>query len=151
MGELVDRLRADLTAAMRSQDEIRVATLRLTIAAVSTAAVAGPRARELDDEEVRQLITREVRRRREAAEAFAAAGREPAAARERAEAQILGGYLPSQLSDEELAGLVRSVLAREGLSGAAAMGAAMRAVRAEAADRADGARLAAEVRRQLAG
>lgn len=149
VSELLDRLRTDLTAAMRAHDQMRVATLRLTIAAVSTAAVAGPHARELDDEEVRQIIAREVRRRREAAEAFATAGREPSAARERAEAEILGGYLPSQLSGAELAGLVTSVLQREGLSGAAAMGAAMRAVRVAAAGRADGAQLAAEVRRQL--
>lgn len=128
---------------------MRVATLRLTISAVTTAAVAGQQVRELEDDEVRQIIAREVRRRREAATAFERGGRAELAARELDEAEILGAYLPTQLSGEQIAQLVGAVLQREGLSGPAAMGAAMRAVRAEAGEGADGAQLAAEVRRQL--
>jgi hypothetical protein len=150
VSELSDRLHADLTAAMKARDELRVATLRLTLSAVRTEEVAGDAARELTDDEVITVLRREERKRREAAEAFEQAGRADSAARERAEAEIIAGYLPRQLSDDELDALVRSALADAGLSGPKAMGAAMKAVTAVVAGRADGRRVSSVVRQVLA-
>ena len=149
MSELSDRLHTDLTAAMKARDEPRVSTLRLTLSAVRTEEVAGKAARELTDDEVITVLRREERKRREAAAAFDKAGRADSAARERAEAEIIAGYLPRQLSDEELDALVRGVLADAGLSGLKAMGAAMKAVTAAVAGRADGRRVSAVVRQAL--
>jgi uncharacterized protein YqeY len=146
---LADRLRADLTAAMKARDELRVATLRMTLAAVRAEEVAGPVSRDLSDADVERVIARETRKRREAAAAFRTGGRPELADREAAEAVLLEGYLPRQLTDEELSALVRRVLAEAGLTGAAALAAAMRAVQREVAGRADGRRVAEEVRRWL--
>jgi uncharacterized protein YqeY len=151
MAALKDRLRADLTAAMKARDEVRVRTLRMALTAVSTAEVAGAAARQLSDDEVLKVVAREAKRRREAAEAFAAAGREQQAAAERAEGEILATYLPAQLADDELAALVAAAIRETGAAGPGAMGQVMRAVTARVAGRAEGRRVAAEVRRQLAG
>jgi uncharacterized protein len=151
MAGLKDRLRADLTAAMKARDEVRTRTLRMVLASVSTEEVAGDASRDLSDDEVLRLIAREARRRREAADAFEAAGRGDQAAAERAEDQVLAGYLPAQLSDDELTAIVAEVLSETGASGMAAMGQVMRAVTPRVAGRAEGGRVAAEVRRALAG
>jgi uncharacterized protein YqeY len=151
MTALKDRLRADLTAAMKSRDEVRTRTLRMALTSVSKEEVAGASARELTDDEVMGVLTKEAKRRREAADAFAAAGRDEQAAAERAEGVILAGYLPAQLSDEEISALVAEVIGETGASGMGAMGQVMKAVTPRVAGRADGARVAAEVRRRLAG
>jgi uncharacterized protein len=151
MADLKDRLRGDLTAAMKARDEIRTRTLRMVLTSVSNEEVAGPAARELSDDDVMKVLTKEAKRRREAAEAFAAAGREEQAAAERAEGVILSGYLPAQLGDDEIAALVAAVIEEMGASGMAAMGTVMKAVTPRVAGRADGAKVAAEVRRKLAG
>jgi hypothetical protein len=113
--------------------------------------VAGKAARELSDEDVLKILAREAKRRREAAAAFQDAGRAEQAAAERAEDAILAGYLPVQLSDAEVADLVAAAIAAAGASGMAAMGQVMKAVTPQVAGRAEGSRVAAEVRRQLAG
>lgn len=151
MSELKDRLRADLTDAMKKRDSLRTSTLRMAMAAVKDAEVAGKSVRELSDEEVRQVLGREVRKRKEAAEAFTAGGRPEQAARETDEAAVLTGYLPAQLSDDELRAIIESVLAASGLSGPKAMGPAMKAVQAEVAGRAEGGRVAGLVRARLLG
>jgi uncharacterized protein len=151
MAALKDRLRGDLTAAMKARDEVRVRTLRMALTAVTKEEVAGNSARELSDDEVLQVLAREAKRRREAAEAFAAAGRDEQAGAERAEGEILDGYLPAQLADGELSGLVAAAIAETGAQGPGAMGQVMKAVTPRVAGRAGGARVAAEVRRQLAG
>ena len=97
------------------------------------------------------MITREAKKRREAAEAFEQGGRAESAQRERAEGEVLAAYLPQQLSDEELAGIVREAIAESGAEGPKAMGAVMKAVNPKVAKRAEGGRVAAEVKRQLAG
>jgi uncharacterized protein YqeY len=150
VNELKARLRADLNAAMRARDEVRKSTLRLALSAIQTEEVAGRSARELSDDEVLKVLTREAKKRREAAEAFEGAGRAEQAAAERAEGEVLAGYLPAQLSDDELAQLVSAAIASTGASGNAAMGQVMKAVTPQVAGRADGSRVAAEVRRQLA-
>ena len=150
MAELKARLRTDLSAAMRARDQVRLRTLRSALTAITNEEVAGNTARELSDDEVLKVLTREVRKRREAAEAFGSAGREDQAAAERAEGEVLAGYLPAQLSDEELGDLVAEVIAQTGASGMAAMGPVMKAVTPRVAGRAEGARVAAEVRKRLA-
>ena len=151
MAALKDRLRGDLTESMKARDEVRTRTLRMALTSITREEVAGQSARELTDDEVIGVLTREAKRRREAAEAFAAAGRDEQAAAERAEGVILDGYLPAQLSDEELAAMVADVIDETGASGMAAMGQVMRALTPRVAGRADGARVAAEVRRRLSG
>ncbi len=149
MSDLKQTLRADLTTAMKSRDELRTATLRMVLAAVSAEEVAGKEARELSDEEVQAVLRREAKKRREAAEAFGGAGRAEQADRERAEGEVLAGYLPAQLSDAELAALVAEVVSATGASGMGDMGKVMGQANGRVAGRADGGRVAAEVRRQL--
>lgn len=150
MSAVKDTLTADLRAAMKSRDELALGTLRMALAAVRAAEVAGARARELSDDEVRTVLAREAKKRREAAAAFAGAGRTEQAARETAEGELLDRYLPAQLTDAELAEAVAGALAAGGFGGPKAMGAAMKAAQAAVAGRAEGGRVAAEVRRQLA-
>ena len=144
-----DRLRSDLTAAMKARDEVTVRTLRMALTSVTREEVAGSSARELSDDEVLAVLTREAKRRREAADAFAAAGREEQAAAERAEGAVLDAYLPAQLTDAELGELVAATIEETGASGPRAMGQVMKAVTPRVAGRAEGARVAAEVRRRL--
>jgi uncharacterized protein len=151
MAGLKDRLRADLTAAMKARDAVRTRTLRMVLTSVTNEEVAGKAARDLSDDEVLRVLAREARRRREAADAFDAAGRADQAAAERAEDGVLAAYLPAQLSDAELAALVAEVISETGASDMAAMGQVMKAVTPRVAGRAAGGRVAAEVRRALAG
>jgi hypothetical protein len=145
------RLRADLTAAMKDRDEVRTRTLRMALTSVSNEEVAGKAVRELSDDEVLKILAREAKRRREAATAFQEAGRDEQAAAERAEDEVLSGYLPAQLSDAEVTELVAAAIAETGASGMPAMGQVMKTVTPRVAGRAEGSRVAAEVRRQLAG
>ena len=148
---LKERLRADLTAAMKDRDEVRTRTLRMALTSVSNEEVAGKAVRELSDDEVLKILAREAKRRREAATAFQEAGRDEQAAAERAEDEVLSGYLPAQLSDAEVTELVAAAIAETGASGMPAMGQVMKTVTPRVAGRAEGSRVAAEVRRQLAG
>lgn len=150
MSTLKERLESDLRDAMKTRDELVTSTLRMVLAAVRNAEVAGKQARELSDDEVLSVLTKEAKKRREAATAFADAGRAESAAKERAEEEVIARYLPKQLSDEELSAIVAEALAKGGFSGMAQMGPAMKAVQAAVAGRAEGGRVAAEVRRQLA-
>jgi uncharacterized protein YqeY len=147
--DLKERLRADLTTAMKARDELRTATLRMVLAAVTAEEVAGKEARKLSDDEVQGVLRREAKKRREAADAFGAAGRTEQAEREKAEGEVLAGYLPLQLEDADLAAIVADVVTRTGASGLKDMGRVMGAAQAAVAGRADGSRVAAEVRRQL--
>jgi len=149
VAELKERLRADLNAAMRARDQVRMRTLRMALSSITNEEVAGASARQLSDEEVMKVLTREARKRREAAEAFGAAGRVDQAAAERAEGEVLAGYLPAQLSDDELSALVAAAIAETGASGMPGMGQVMKTLTPRIAGRADGARVAAEVRRRL--
>ncbi len=155
MSTLKERLRADLTAAMKSRDELVKSTLRMTLTAVHNVEVAGAEARELDDAEVVQVITKEAKKRAESAEAFAAAGRDELAAQERAEGEVLARYLPQQLTDDELAAVAReavgAVEAETGQPpGPRQMGQVMKKAQAAAAGRADGRRVSAAVKALLA-
>jgi uncharacterized protein YqeY len=151
MPTLKEQLRTDLTAAMKARDETRTRTLRMAMTSIRNEEVSGDSARDLDDDEVLKIIGREAKRRREAAAAFADAGRDEQAAAERAEEEVLSGYLPAQLSDDELASIVADAIAETGASGPAGIGRVMKAVTPKVAGRADGSRVAALVRGQLAG
>ncbi|MEU5837759.1 GatB/YqeY domain-containing protein [Streptomyces diacarni] len=153
MTTLKSRLQDDLTAAIKERDELRSATLRMTLSAITKEEVAGTSARELSDDEVQKVITREAKKRREAAEAFAGGGRTEQAERERAEGEVLADYLPQQLSDEELATLVAEAVEEAraaGAEGPRAMGAVMKIVNPRVGDRAEGGRVAAAVKKRLA-
>jgi len=146
---LKERLRADLTTAMKARDELRTATLRMVLTAVTAEEVSGKEARELTDDDVLGVLRREAKKRREAAEAFGSAGRAEQAAREIAEGEVLGDYLPAQLDDADLAAIVADAVTTTGAAGLRDMGKVMGAVQGVVAGRADGGRVAAEVRRQL--
>jgi uncharacterized protein YqeY len=147
---LKSRLRTDLTTAIKAHDELRTATLRMVLSAITNEEVSGSAARQLSDDEVLKVLAREGKKRREATEAFTAGNRPELAARERAEGEVIDEYLPAQLSDDELRALVAQAVAQSGASGPQAMGAVMKAVNPLVAGRADGGRVAAEVKRQLA-
>ena len=149
MAGLKDRLRGDLTAAMKSRDEVRTRTLRMALTSIANEEVAGSAARELDDDEVLRLIGTQAKRRREAADAFDAAGRADQAAAERAEEDVLRAYLPAQLSDAELAAIVAEVIGETGATGMRSMGQVMKALTPRLAGQAEGGRVAAQVRRAL--
>ncbi|RAY14827.1 GatB/YqeY domain-containing protein [Actinomadura craniellae] len=149
MSSLKEKLRADLSAAMKARDEVRTRTLRMTLTAVTNEEVAGKQSRELSDDEVLKVVGREAKKRREAAEAFAQAGRAEQAEAERVEGAVLAEYLPAQLSDAELGEIVQAAIAETGASGPRAMGQVMKVVRPKVGDRVEGGRLAAEVKRRL--
>ena len=150
MGALKDQLQSDLTAAMKAQDELVRATLRMVLTAIGNEEVAGASARELTDDEELKVVAREAKKRREAAEAFQSGGAADRAERELAEEGVIAAYLPAQLSDEDLAALVAEAVAATGATGPQAMGQVMKAVNPKVAGRAEGGRVAAAVKAALA-
>ncbi|MFG3347469.1 GatB/YqeY domain-containing protein [Streptomyces sp. NPDC048018] len=154
MTTLKAKLQDDLNAAIKARDELRSSTLRMTIAAIQKEEVAGKTKRELSDDEVQKVIAKEAKKRREAADAFTQGGRAESAAREVAEGEVLDAYLPKQLSDEELEGIVAAAVEEAkgaGAEGPRAMGAVMKIVNPKVAGQAEGGRVAAVVKRLLAG
>ncbi|WP_224273631.1 GatB/YqeY domain-containing protein [Nocardioides lacusdianchii] len=151
MSALKDRLRADLTTAIKARDELRSSTLRMVLTAITNAEVAGKEARELSDEDVLGVLSSEAKRRREAATAFAEGGREEMAAKEAAEGEVIAEYLPTPLTEAEIAALVTAAVEQTGAAGEGmrAMGKVMGVVTPQVKGRADGGAVAAEVRKQL--
>ncbi|WP_343908515.1 GatB/YqeY domain-containing protein [Nocardioides aquiterrae] len=151
MSDLKDRLRTDLTAAIKARDEVRSSTLRMVLTAITNAEVAGKEARELTDDDVVGVLSSEAKKRREAATAFTDGGRAEMAAKEAAEAEVIAEYLPAQLTEQEIADLVTSAIAQTGAAGEGmkAMGKVMGMIQPQVRGRADGGAVAAEVRRQL--
>jgi uncharacterized protein YqeY len=151
MSDLKDRLRTDLTAAIKSRDDVRSSTLRMVLTAITNAEVAGKEARELSDDDVIGVLSAEGKKRREAAEAFQDAGRTESAAKERAEADVIADYLPAQLDADEIAQLVSRAIEQTGAAGEGmrAMGKVMGTLQPQVKGRADGGVVAAEVKRQL--
>ncbi len=149
---LKDRLRTDLTTAIKARDQVTSSTLRMVLTAVTNAEVSGKEARELSDDDILTVLGSEGKKRREAAEAFDAAGRTEQADKERSEAAVIAAYLPEQLSAEEIAALVADAIAQTGAAelGPRGIGAVMGVVSPQVKGRADGGAVAAEVRRQLA-
>lgn len=150
---LQQQIQADLTAAMKARDKAATGALRMALAAMKNLAVAeglGPQG-ELSDEQVQKLLATEVKRRREAADAFRSGGREESALAEEAEAALYEAYLPAQLSDDELATIVDEVIAATGASGMGDMGKVMKEAMGRIGSQADGSRVSATVKARLAG
>jgi len=146
---LKDTLRSDLTAAIRSRDQVSAATLRMVLTAVTNEEVSGTQARELSDDEVLRVVTKEAKKRREASEAYTGAQRPELAAKEDAELAVLEGYLPEQLDDAALQVLVAQAVAQTGATAMPQLGLVMKAVQPLVAGRAEGGRVAAAVRSAL--
>ncbi|HEU5485692.1 MAG TPA: GatB/YqeY domain-containing protein [Microlunatus sp.] len=148
---LKQRLRTDLTTAMKARDKVRSGTLRMVLTAVSEAEVSGTQAHELTDQQVLDVIIKEAKKRREAEQAYLDADRSELAEKERAEAEVLADYLPQQLAAEDIATLVTEAIAATGAAqlGLKGMGKVMGVLTPQTKGRADGAAVAAEVRRQL--
>ena len=151
MSALKDRLRTDLTTSIKARDEVRSSTLRMVLTAITNAEVAGKAQRELSDDDIVGVLSTEAKKRREAATAFADAGRAEMADKERAEAAVIADYLPEQLAADEIAEIVRAAIEQTGAAGEGmrAMGKVMGVVQPQVKGRADGGAVAAEVRRQL--
>jgi uncharacterized protein YqeY len=149
MSELKERLRADMRAAMKAREGEKLSTLRMVLTEVTNAEVSGKAARELTDAEVLAVLEKEAKKRRESAETYTDAGRSELAEKERAEEQIIAAYLPAQLSDAELTEIVQAAITEAGASGMQDMGRVMKLVRPQTKGRADGSRVAAEVRSRL--
>lgn len=148
---LADTLQSDLTTAMKARDAETVSTLRMVVAAVKNARVAAGQAGEVSDDQTLELLTREAKKRNEAAEAYDAAGRTELAAKERSELAIIQRYLPEQLDEATLRGLVDEAIAETGAAGASDLGRVMSAVMPKVKGRADGKMINAIVRERLAG
>lgn len=151
MSTLKTQLETDMKAALKSRDELVLNTLRMVLTAIKNVEVSGQTVRELSDDEVLKVIAKQAKQRKEAAEAFELGGRTDQAARERAEEAVLAGYLPQQLSPEELAVIVDQVLTEGGFTEPRQMGQAMKAVQAKVAGRADGKLVAGLVKTRLTG
>ncbi|MTD12685.1 GatB/YqeY domain-containing protein [Nakamurella sp. YIM 132087] len=154
MSTLKQTLRDDMTTAMKARDTLTLGTLRMALAAITTEEVSGDTARELSDADVQKVLAREVRKRKEAAEAFAGAGRAELADKEKAESEVLQAYLPQQLTDDEVAALVAEAVAEVAETVGAAptmkqMGQVVKLAQAKAAGRAEGGRIAGAVKKAL--
>ncbi len=147
---LKQRLHDDLTTAMKARDEVRTAALRMALTALTNEEVAGKQARTLSEHDVVVVLRREVKKRTEAAEAFANGGRADSSARELAEREVLAAYLPAELSEEDLAALVDAAVAESGATAPGQLGLVMKVLTPKVAGRADGGRVAAAARAHLA-
>ena len=150
MSDLKQQISTDLTTAMKARDKVTSSTLRMVMTAIQNAQVAGDAAKELTDDEVLAVITKEGKKRRDAIAEYEKAGRAELAAAEQAELQVLEAYLPQQLSDAELESLVAQAVAEAGATEKSQMGQAMKAAQAKVAGRAEGGRVAAAVKKHLA-
>jgi uncharacterized protein YqeY len=147
---LKDSLQHDLTEAMRSRDELVTSTIRLCLSAITNEEVSGKEARVLNEAEVIQVLSREAKKRRESAQAFADANRPDRAERENAEGEVISRYLPTPLSETELASLISDAIKESGAAGPAGMGLVMKLLSPKIAGRAYGAAVSSAVRAALA-
>ena len=146
---LKERLKEDLTASMRSRDEVRTGTIRMVLTAITNEEVAGKEVRILVDAEIITVLSREAKKRREAAEAFDSAGSKDRAELERKEGEIIAEYLPAQLSEAELKEMIAAAIVESGATGPAGMGLVMKSLSPKIAGRADGAAVSAAVKAAL--
>jgi len=147
---LKERLRGDLTEAIRSRDELTSGTIRMVLTAITMEEVSGKEARQLSEAEVITVLSREAKKRREAAEAYDAGSRPDKAALERAEGEVIARYLPTQLSDVELQQMIKDAIAETGATGPAGMGLVMKVLSPKIAGKADGGVVSAAVKAALA-
>ena len=148
---LKEKLQSDLTQSMRDRDELRSGTIRMVLTAIKNEEVSGKEARELSDAEVITVLSREAKKRREAAEAYEQAGAKDRAATEKAEGEIIATYLPAQLSESEIKDLISAAIAETGASGPQQMGLVMKSIQTKIAGRADGGLVSSLVKAALSG
>ena len=146
---LKERLKSDLTEAIRARDEVRAGTIRMALTSITNEEVAGREARILTDAEIITVLSREAKKRREAAEAYDSAGSKERGDRERAEGSVIAEYLPSQLSESELQEMIKAALVETGASGPSGMGQVMKVLSPKIAGRADGSKVSAAVKAAL--
>ena len=144
-----EQLKKDLTEAIRGRDEITSGTIRMVLTAITNEEVAGKEARVLSDEEVITVLSREGKKRREAAEAFENAGRADKAALEKSEGEVIAKYLPAQLSEADIAAIIADAIASTGAQGPGDMGKVMGAVKPKIAGKADGGLVSALLKAAL--
>jgi uncharacterized protein YqeY len=143
------KLQSDLTEAIRSRDELRSSTIRLVLTSITNEEVAGKEARVLSDAEIIAVLTREAKKRREAAEAFTQGGAADRADREIAEGKVIAEYLPEQLTDDELTALIKEAISETGATGPSGMGLVMKYLQPKIAGRADGSKVSSAVKSAL--
>ena len=144
-----ETLQANLTEAIRSRDEIVSGTIRMVLTAITNEEVSGKEARVLTDAEIITVLSREAKKRREAAEAFADAGRADKAALEKAEGEVIAKYLPEQMSEDEIKKLIAAAIAQTGASGSGDMGKVMGVIKGQTAGKADGGTVSGLVKEAL--
>ena len=146
---LKERLKTDLTEAIRARDEVRAGTIRMVLTSITNEEVSGKEARVLTDAEIITVLSREAKKRREAAEAYDSAGSKERGDRERAEGLVIAEYLPSQLSESELQEMIKAAIVETGASGPSGMGQVMKVLSPKIAGRADGSKVSAAVKAAL--
>lgn len=146
---LKERLKGDLTEAIRARDEVRAGTIRMALTSITNEEVSGKEARVLTDAEIITVLSREAKKRREAAEAYDSAGSKERGDRERAEGLVIAEYLPSQLSESELQEMIKAAIVETGASGPSGMGQVMKVLSPKIAGRADGSKVSAAVKAAL--
>ena len=146
---LKQNLQSDLNEAIKSRNTVSAETIRMILAAITNEEVAGKEKKELSDAEVITVLTREAKKRREAAEAFENGGRADRAAAERAEGEVIAGYLPEQLSEDDIKKLIAETIAAVGATGPSDMGKVMGGLKAKVAGKADGALVSSLVKEAL--
>jgi len=148
---LKEKLQTDLTSSMRNRDEVRSSTIRMILTSIKNEEVSGKEVRELNESELITVLSREAKKRREAAEAFDQAGARDRAETERAEGAIIAEYLPKQLSEIEVKELIESAIKETGANSPAQMGLVMKNLQPKIAGKADGALVSSLVKSALAG
>jgi uncharacterized protein YqeY len=148
---LKERLRSDLTEAIRHSDKVVSSTIRMVLTAITTEEVAGKEARTLSEDEIITVLSREAKKRREAADEFAKANRPDRSAEEKAEGEVIARYLPAQLTEEDVKKLIAAAIAATGAAGPGDMGKVMGAIKPQIAGKADGSLVSTLVKAALAG
>jgi uncharacterized protein YqeY len=147
---LKETLKSDLTEAIRGSDKVVSGTIRMVLTAITNEEVSGKEARVLSDEEIITVLSREAKKRREAAEEFAKAGRTDRAAEEKAEGEVIAKYLPAQLSEDDIKKLIADAVVSTGAAGPADMGKVMGVIKPNIAGKADGGLVSSLVKAALA-
>jgi uncharacterized protein YqeY len=148
---LKETLQSDLTESIRSRNELKSGTIRMVLTAITNEEVAGKEARTLSDAEIITVLSREAKKRREAAEAFSEGGRADRAEQEKQEGEIIATYLPAQLSEDEVKKIIADAIAQSGASGPQGMGQVMKLVTPQTAGKADGGLVSGLVKAALTG
>ena len=148
---LKETLKSDLTEAIRSSDKVVSGTIRMVLTAITNEEVSGKEARVLTEDEIITVLSREAKKRREAAEEFAKANRPDKSAEEKAEGEVIARYLPAQLSEVDIKKMIAAAVASTGAAGPGDMGKVMGAIKGQIAGKADGSLVSSLVKAALAG